>query len=54
MEHLASTTAWYGIEHRMGVRLKESLQQSIDEVRALALKIKNELEAAQDQEVFVR
>ncbi len=49
LDNLASGNAWHGIEHKMGVLLKNALKSSIDEVVSLAGSLKKQLENAQDQ-----
>ncbi|WP_276370835.1 hypothetical protein [Chryseolinea sp. H1M3-3] len=48
LDHLASGYAWQGIDHKIGTQLKESLQQSIGEVVALAKNLQKQLENSQD------
>lgn len=44
LDNLASSNAWSGIDHRMGLMLKESLKKSIDEVLELGRSLKTQLE----------
>ena len=44
LDNLASGNAWQGIEHKMGVLLKESLKKSVDDVISLAGSLKKQLE----------
>lgn len=46
LDNLASTNAWQGIEHNMGVLLKDCLKKSIDDVVTLAGSLKKQLENA--------
>ena len=50
LDNLASGNAWHGIEHKMGVLLKDTLQKSIDEVVAIANSLKKQLENSPEQE----
>ena len=43
LDHLASGYAWQGIDHKIGVQLKTSLQTSISEVISLANTLKSQL-----------
>ncbi|CAN5843158.1 hypothetical protein BH11BAC4_BH11BAC4_07630 [soil metagenome] len=52
IENLASGNAWHGIEHKMGVLLKDSLKKSVDEVVAVANGLKKQLEDAGGPENF--
>jgi hypothetical protein len=49
LDHLASGYAWQGIDHKIGVQLKESLQQSINEVISLANTLKKQLIDAKEE-----
>jgi hypothetical protein len=49
LEHLASGSAWHGIEHNLGVLLRKSLQLSIDNVLASANRVHEELERVSDE-----
>jgi hypothetical protein len=48
LDHLASSYAWQGIDHKMGTLLKESLHQSIADVVSLANTLRKQLENAND------
>ncbi len=48
LDHLASGYAWQGIDHRIGVLLKKSLQQSVTEVLALANALQRQLNNTTD------
>ncbi len=48
LDNLASSNAWHGIDHKMGVLLRDTLKKSIDEVIALANSLKTQLENAND------
>jgi hypothetical protein len=48
LDHLASGYAWQGIDHKIGVQLKESLQKSIGDVIVLANTLKKQLEGVQE------
>ncbi len=48
LDHLASGYAWQGIDHRIGVLLKKSLQQSVTEVSALATSLQRQLNNTTD------
>ena len=50
LDNLASGNAWHGIEHKMGVLLKDSLKKSVDEVVSVANGLKKQLENAEGQE----
>ncbi len=50
LENLASANAWQGIDHNMGVLLKETLKKSIDEVLDFAGSLKAQLENAGEQD----
>lgn len=49
-DNLASANAWQGIDHKMGILIKDSLKKSIDEVIALAESLKRQLENSSEQE----
>ena len=48
LDHLASGYAWQGIDHKIGIQLKESLQKSIGEVVSLANTLKRQLDNAKE------
>lgn len=48
IENLASSYAWFGIDHKLANLLRESLKKSVDEVIALALSLKKQLESPVD------
>jgi hypothetical protein len=50
-DNLASVNAWSGIEHKMGVLLKETLKCSVDEVVSLARSLTKQLENGTDRDV---
>src|SRR5688572_20509742 len=50
LDHLASGYAWQGIDHKIGVLLKKSMQDSVSEVLALANSLKRQLETPADAE----
>ena len=50
LDHLASGNAWQGIDHRLGLLLKKSLQQSVQQVLVQGNTLKAELDKASDQE----
>ncbi len=50
LDNLASGNAWHGIEHKMGVLLKDTLKKSIDEVVSLADSLKKQLENSSGEE----
>ncbi len=50
LDNLASGNAWHGIDHKMGVTLKESLKKSIDEVLVLAHSLNKQLENSQESD----
>lgn len=50
LDHLASGYAWQGIDHKIGLLLKTSLQQSVSEVITLGNALKKQLEHASDLE----
>ena len=49
LDHLASGYAWQGIDHKIGVQLKTSLQASISEVISLANALKSQLTDAKEE-----
>jgi len=49
LDHLASGYAWQGIDHKIGVQLKTSLQTSISEVISLANTLKSQLRDAKEE-----
>ncbi len=50
LDNLASGNAWHGIEHKMGVLLKDSLKNSVDEVTAMANSLRKQLESPPEPE----
>jgi hypothetical protein len=48
LDNLASGNAWHGIDHKIGVLLKECLQQSVNEVVSHASMLKKQLESSPD------
>lgn len=46
LDHLASGTAWQGIEHMMAQQLKECLHKSIEDVTLRAVHLKKQLETS--------
>jgi hypothetical protein len=50
LDNLASGNAWHGIEHKMGLQIKATLKNSIDDVIALADSLKKQLENSCTQE----
>lgn len=52
LDHLASANAWYGIDHSIGVTLRNSLQKSVNEVISLANTLKNQLEGLPGPDVL--
>jgi hypothetical protein len=48
LDHLASGYAWQGIDHKIGIQLKESLQKSIGDVIALGNTLKRQLDNAKE------
>jgi len=50
LDNLASGNAWHGIDHKMGVTLKDSLTKSIDEVIVFANNLRKQLENSQEPE----
>ncbi len=48
LDHLASGYAWQGIDHKIGVLLKKSMQDSVGQVLALANNLKRQLEGSPD------
>ena len=48
LDHLASGYAWQGIDHKIGVQLKTSLQASISEVISLGNTLKRQLTDAKE------
>lgn len=49
LDHLASGYAWQGIDHKIGIQLKDTLQQSVGEVIALANNLKKQLSQAEEE-----
>jgi hypothetical protein len=49
LDNLASGNAWHGIDHKIGVLLKQSLQESVNEVITLANTVKKQLESSSEQ-----
>jgi len=49
LDKLASGNAWHGIDHNIGVTLKKSLQQSVNEVITIGNALKKQLESSRDQ-----
>ena len=49
LDHLASGYAWQGIDHKIGVQLKTSLQASISEVISLGNTLKKQLADAREE-----
>ena len=49
LDHLASGYAWQGIDHKIGVQLKTSLQASISEVISLGNTLKRQLTDAKEE-----
>lgn len=52
LDNQASGNAWHGIDHKIGVLLRESMQQSINEVIGMAQSLKKQLEQAADPQVL--
>src|SRR5688572_7407721 len=52
LDHLASGYAWHGIDHKIGVLLKTSLQAGISEVISLANTLKNQLGNSSEPELL--
>jgi hypothetical protein len=50
LDHLASGYAWQGIDHKIGVLLKKSMQDSVNDVIVLANNMKRQLENSSDPE----
>lgn len=50
LDHLASGNAWHGIDHKIGVLLKKSLQESVGEVIVMGNSIKRQLENSEEPE----
>ena len=50
LDHLASGNAWHGIDHDMGISLRKVLQQSINDVVALAKSLVKQLETATESD----
>jgi hypothetical protein len=50
LDNLASANAWHGVEHKMGVLLRDTLKRSVDEVIGLATSLKKQLENCNDAE----
>jgi hypothetical protein len=52
LDSLASGNAWSGVEYKVAVLLKSSLQKSVQEVMDLASSLKSQLENASDESSF--
>jgi len=50
LDKLASANAWHGIDHNIGVTLKKSLQQSVNDVISLGNTLRKQLESSKDQQ----
>lgn len=50
LDHLASGNAWHGIDHKIGVLLKKSLQESVGEVIVMGNSLKRQLENSEEPE----
>jgi hypothetical protein len=48
LDHLASGYAWQGIDHKIGLQLKDTLQQSIGDVVSLANDLRRQLTSANE------
>jgi hypothetical protein len=48
LEHLVSASAWHGIEHNVGVMLRQTLQKSIENVKTCANRVYAQLDKASD------
>ena len=48
LDRQASGTAWQGIDHNIAISLRQSLQQSINEVVALGTTLKKQLQSSDD------
>jgi hypothetical protein len=51
LENLASSNAWHGIDHNMGVKLKESLKSSVTEVVLMAQSLLKQLNHSSGQDL---
>jgi len=49
LDNLASPQAWQGIDHQIGVQLRESFKKSVDDVIAQAIGLKRQLETAGEE-----
>src|SRR5688572_22972065 len=52
LDHLASGYAWHGIDHKIGVLLKNAMQESVAEVVALANNLKQQLGNSSEPELL--
>lgn len=50
LDNLASANAWHGIDHKMGLMIRDSLKKSIGEVITIAASLKKQLENSNDQQ----
>src|SRR5690349_4233611 len=50
LEHLASGSAWQGIDHKLGIVLRETLQKSVQQVLGNAESLKRQFTSVQDDE----
>lgn len=50
LDNLASGNAWHGIEHKMGILLKDSLKKSVDDVVTIANGLNKQLETSNGPE----
>ena len=52
LDHLASANAWSGIDHTIGMTLRNSLQKSVNAVITLATSLKQQLEGSPEPDVL--
>lgn len=52
LDHLASGNAWYGIDYNLGVLLRKSLLDSVNEVISFGHRISLQIQSADDPEEF--
>jgi hypothetical protein len=50
LDNLASANAWHGIDHNMGIKIKESLKNSVSEVVVMAETLKKQLEQSVEKQ----
>jgi hypothetical protein len=54
LDHLASGNAWHGIDHSVGIKLRESLSNSVARVLAYARQLSSQIETAEADPAVLR